>query len=291
LPNTSAFFALTLPRARRIPWIIHWHADVDSTFNKLLSLAYFSYRPLEQYLLSKAKRIIVTSPPYLASSRALQPWRDKCQVIPLGIAPSRLLEPIPTARQWAEQQWQVGKVRILSIGRLTYYKGHEILLHAMAHVQGAQAIIIGKGEQQPVLQALIHQLHLGQQVKLFGYCTNEELTALLATCDIFCLPSLERAEAFGVVLLEAMRYEKAIVASAILGSGTTWVIEDSQTGMGVPPHNIPALTQALQQLIDNPTLRTNLGKAGHQRLLQRFDIIKVAEEIATMYQLLGSVQD
>ncbi len=296
LPNTSAFFALWLPSARRIPWIIHWHADVVSALNKKLSIAYHAYRPFEQRLLAHAHTIIATSEPYLASSTALQPWQDKCQVIPLGIARARLPEPTPQAKHWAEQQWgtkttntiasNIGNgtktTRILTVGRLTYYKGHEVLIRAIANVNGAQVIIVGKGELRQRLEGLITELNLAQQIKLLGYCRDAELTALFATCDCFCLPSLERTEAFGVVLLEAMRYAKPIIASAIPGSGVTWVIKE--TGLFVPPQNPQALAQALQQLIDNPHKRTRLGEAARQRFEQLFDINRVAKKMSELYR-------
>jgi rhamnosyl/mannosyltransferase len=284
LPNTSAFLALGLPRAKRLPWIIHWHADVTSTLNSKLSIAYHAYRPFEQRLLAHAQAIIVTSEPYLASSIPLRPWQDKCQVIPLGIALSRLPEPAKPAQQWANQQWENPGVKILTVGRLTYYKGHEVLIRAMAQVKGAHLLIVGQGEQQRYLQTLITQLNIANQVKLLGYCTATELNALLANCDCFCLPSLERTEAFGVVLLEAMRYSKPIVASAISGSGVTWVVVDNQTGLLVPPQDEVALAQALQRFIDNSSWRISLGKAGQQRCEQLFNIQTIAEKIAGLYQ-------
>ena len=55
LPNTSAFSVLPLPRARRLPWVVHWHADVvASVIDRRLALAYHLYRPLEQRLLRRA---------------------------------------------------------------------------------------------------------------------------------------------------------------------------------------------------------------------------------------------
>ena len=284
LPNTSALVALGLLRAKRLPWIVHWHADVASVLNSKLSIAYHAYRPLEQRVLAHAHAIIVTSEPYLVSSIPLRPWLDKCQIIPLGIALSRLPEPSEQTRRWAEQQWRDSVVKILTVGRLTYYKGHEILIRAMKQVKGAHLLIIGQGEQQRYLQTLITQLNLANQVKLCGYCTDTELNALLATCDYFCLPSLERTEAFGVVLLEAMRYGKAIVASAISGSGVTWVVVNNQTGVLVPPQDERALAQALQQLIDNPQWRIILGKVGQQRFEQLFNIQNIAEKISVLYQ-------
>ncbi|RKZ76827.1 MAG: glycosyl transferase family 1 [Candidatus Parabeggiatoa sp. nov. 1] len=339
LPNTSAFFALWLSRARRIPWIIHWHADVVSALNSKVSIAYNAYRPFEQRLLAHAHTIVATSPPYLASSTALQPWQNKCQVIPLGIALARLPEPTPEAKHWAEQQWtratdtiaksdsigknrttdtiaksdsigkkrttdtiaksdsigknratdtiaksdSIGKMtRILTIGRLTYYKGHEVLIRAIAQVDGAQVFIVGKGELRQRLETLITELNLAHKLKLLGYCSDAELTALFATCDCFCLPSLERTEAFGVVLLEAMRYAKPIIASAIPGSGVPWVIQDA--GRLVPPQDTAALAQALQQMVDDPQMRTRLGECSRQRFEQLFDIKQVAEKMSALYR-------
>jgi len=286
LPNTSAFFALWQSRARSLPWVVHWHADVVSAFNKKLSMAYQAYRPFEQRLLAHAHTIIATSEPYLASSTALQPWLDKCQVVPLGIDPSRLPEPTAQAKQWADQQWgsrDERTSRILTVGRLTYYKGHEVLIRAIANVNGAQAIIVGQGERRRRLETLITELNQAHKIKLLGYCCDAELTALFSTCDCFCLPSLERTEAFGVVLLEALRYAKPIIAAAIPGSGVTWVIKDA--GVLVPPQNSEALAQALQQMVDNPQQRTDLGEAGKQRFEEVFDIKKVAKKISELYHL------
>ncbi|MFK5970026.1 MAG: glycosyltransferase [Candidatus Marithrix sp.] len=280
LPNTSAFFALTLPRAKRIPWVIHWHSDVVSTVNKKLAVAYHVYRPFEQFLLKHSNTIIVTSPPYLESSIALQTWRYKCKVIPLGIDKTRL--PELTINSWAEQQWQTDKIRFLSIGRLTYYKGHETLIKAVAKVDNAQVIIIGKGELRANLTKLITKLNLQHKVKLFGYCDNRQLIALLNSCDCFCLSSLERTEAFGVVLLEAMRYAKPIIVKEIVGSGVTWVVKNA--GLVVSQSDL--LTDALQKISDNKDLRKNLGQIGQKRFEQLFDIKNVAVEISKLYETI-----
>ncbi len=281
LPNTSAFFILVLARAKNIPWVVHWHSDVISTLNTKLSIAYHAYRPYEQHLLADAHTIIATSPPYLASSTALEPWQDKCKVIPLGIAKTRLPEPTIATKNWAEQQWDKHKARILTVGRLTYYKGHEVLIRAAGQLENVQVFIVGQGELYYSLKKLIKELNLSHKIKMLGYCSDAELTALFATCDCFCLPSLERTEAFGVVLLEAMRYSKPIIATTISGSGVSWVIKD--TGLLVPPQNSSALTKALQQIINNPQQGIQLGKLGQQRFKQIFDIKQIAEKIDKIY--------
>lgn len=286
VPNTSAFWLLSLKCARDCQWVVHWHSDVISTIDSRLSLAYHLYRPFEQALLKRANKIIATSPPYLQSSAALSAWHDKSQVIALGIDSQRLPEPTESALQWAQQRWQKDSIKILTIGRLTYYKGHEVLIRALAACQNKniEVCIVGKGEQQESLQQLIHSLGLQKQVHLLGFCEAEQLTALLAYCDCFCLPSLERTEAFGVVLMEAMRYAKPVIASNIEGSGVTWVVTDKITGTLVPPLDADALATALDTLAQQPERYHDYGQAGYQRFQTTFDIDKVAKAIQPIYE-------
>lgn len=285
LPNTSAFWAMVVPVARRLPWIIHWHADVvASRHDKLLALAYPFYRPFEQSLLGGASAIIATSPPYLESSLALAPWHNKCQVIPLGLDPSRLPEPGEIEQAAAYQLWGNGAhLRVLTVGRLTYYKGHEVLLHAIKALPEARLVMIGAGEGEGKLRALIAELALEGQVSLQGGCTETQRNALLATCDVFCLPSIERTEAFGVVLLEAMRFAKPVVASRIEGSGVGWVVADGETGILCPPQNSASLAQALGDLLHAPEKRESFGRVGEQRFRQYFQIDHIAETTAALY--------
>lgn len=284
LPNTSVFWVLFSVLARQIPWIIHWHADVDITPNPYLTAIYRTvYRPFEQQLLKRAQAIIATSEPYLTASTALYPWREKCQVVPLGIARQRVCQPTDSLRNWAEQQWQTGVVKILSVGRLTYYKGYSKLIYAMSQIHGAQLCIVGQGELQKSLASLVLRLNLSHKVKLLGYRSDAEVQALFATSDCFCLSSIDRAEAFGVVLIEAMGYAKPVIVSAIPGSGVNWVVDNGHAGLLVSSQDICALANALQLLVDQPVLRQQFAERGQQRFQQLFNIQKVAERLTTIY--------
>ncbi len=91
MPNVSAFWALVLPSARRLPWVIHWQSDVPLSQHKLgLRLFYRLYKPFERAMLEQADTVIVTSPPYLESSEPLVNFRNKCSVVPLGLDPENL---------------------------------------------------------------------------------------------------------------------------------------------------------------------------------------------------------
>jgi glycosyltransferase involved in cell wall biosynthesis len=287
LPNTSAFWALAIPAARRLPWVIHWHADVvASTIDRRLALAYRLYRPFEQRLLAASRAVIATSPPYLNASAALAPWRARCHIIPLGLDPTRIPDPDPAAQERAEALWGPTGFRILAIGRLTYYKGHDILIQAAAHLPGSRVLIVGTGEHRNRLAALIQSLNLYDPVRLPGFQPEADLNALLASCDVLCLPSLERTEAFGLVLLEAMRFGKPVVVSDIPGSGTGWVVNQAGHGLRVPPSDPEALAVALRKLQHDPAQRTALGLAGAMALKQQFGIRPIATAITGLYRRL-----
>ena len=303
MPNNSVFLALTLPAARALPWVVHWHSDVVvSTIRKALAVAYSFYRPLEQTVLERCDRIIATSPDYLAASEPLARWRHKCVVIPLGLDPEGAVAdeaargviavaqaPAGVAPQSADLPWQAGRLRLLSIGRLTYYKGFETLIEAVSKLDDVQLLIAGGGERQPALQALIERgTPQGKTpaVALLGEVSEARKHALLASCDIFCLPSRERSEAFGMVLLEAMLHARPCLASGLAGSGMPWLVEQAGCGLLVETGSVPAWQQAVQTLAREPHMRARLGRAGQRVFHDRFTAAACARELLPQYQAL-----
>ena len=286
-PNTSAFWAMTLSCARRIPWVIHWHADVVlSEIDRRMAVAYRIYRPFEQHLLSRAATIIATSRPYLITSKSLYPWRNKCTVIPLGIDSARLKMPDGNLKNWAERIWGHKKTRVLAIGRLTYYKGYEVLIRAAAHAPDLMVLLVGEGGRKRRLDSLIAELGLGERVMLPGFLGEARLQALLASCDCLCLPSVERTEAFGLVLLEAMRYAKPVVASDVPGSGIGWVVKHEETGFLIPPGDSIQLARALEVMAEVPALRGRMGQAAEERFNKIYQIDRVSVEIMGVYEAI-----
>lgn len=285
LPNTSAFAALALPAARRLPWVVHWHSDVvASRIDRRLSLAYRLYRPLEQRLLAHSRAVIATSAPYLASSPALAHWTERCVAIPLGLDPARIPEPDATALDQAEVMWGEAGSRVLAVGRLTYYKGHEVLVRAAAERPDARVLIVGTGDLAQRLAALARALGLEHRVGFTGYLPETLLNALLATCDLLCLPSIERTEAFGLVQLEAMRFGKPVLVSDIAGSGTGWVVRRAGNGLLAQPGDAGSLAHGLNALLGDPAQRQRLGDAGRCALEREFGIRPVAERITDVYR-------
>jgi len=285
MPNPAAFWLLTLRAAKRVPWVIHWHADVaPSQVDRRVQAAYTLYRPFEQALLKRAAAIIATSPPYLEASEPLQRWRNRCHVIPIGIKPSRLPCKSAAARTDMARRWRTDDMRLLSIGRLAFYKGHDVLLEALEPLDGVQTIIAGSGPRREHIDDAVAARQLQSKVSVVGYVSDQEAAALLASADAFVLPSIERSEAFGIVLLEAMIHGLPTIVSRIPGSGTGWVVEHESTGLLVPPHDPTSLADAIRRLRDDADLRRSLGKAAVTRFAERFDIKSVTDSIRSLYQ-------
>jgi len=315
VPNTSAFWALLSPAARRLPWVVHWHADIPlDSRRRALRVAYRIYRPWEQALLRRARTIIATSQAYADSSDALRLWRDKVRVIPLGLAPSppmssgeragvrgdrcagaqsqsETLPPHPAlspiASDGREEKKSVA-LRILAVGRLSYFKGFDVLLRALAQVPEASLVLVGDGECADALRALARELGVEARVRFAGRIDMDdagqtELAALYAQADVFCLPSTERAESFGMVLLEAMRAGLPTIASAIAGSGVGHVVRDGETGLLVAPGDVDALAAAIRRMAGDAQMRKRFGDAGHERFLCEFTLERIVPQVTAAY--------
>ncbi|MBE9562530.1 MAG: glycosyltransferase, partial [Proteobacteria bacterium] len=219
------------------------------------------------------------------TSIALKFWQNKVSVIPLGINKSRLPIATKNSLDIVNSIWGDDKFKVLTIGRLTYYKGHNILLKSLKNIDNIKLILVGKGELKYKLLSLIEELNLSNKVKILDDSPSYEIvSALLMTCDCFCLPSIERTEAFGMVLLEASYCAKPIISCNIEGSGVTWVIEDKNTGILVPPNNVNSLASALNYLNKNPNNAINLGIQAKNRFDKVFDINKISRTISKLYK-------
>src|SRR5690606_21075079 len=107
--------------------------------------------------------------------------------------------------------------------------------------------------------------------------------AAYAAADVFVLPSLDRSEAFGLVLLEAMRDGVPVVASDIRGSAVGHVVIDGATGLLVPPGDVSALAFAVARLGSDPALRSRLGAAGRERWRDAFTLERSARSVLDLY--------
>ena len=216
-PDPMAALALRLSGYKgRV--ILHWHSDILSQRFFL-----FFYRPLQNWLIRRAERIVGTTPVYVRESPHLAHAQDKCTAVPIGIDP---LQPDPERVSAIRQRFEDKKL-ILSIGRLIPYKGYPYLIEAMALLPDDYHLVIGgTGPLREQLEQLIQDKNLQERITLTGYIDDADLPAWFGACDCFVLTSTMKTEAFGIVQIEAMSCHKPVVATRIPHSGVSWVNED-----------------------------------------------------------------
>jgi glycosyltransferase involved in cell wall biosynthesis len=263
-PNMlAALCALFIPK--KVPLLVHWHSDV-------VGKGYLAkvFRPLEFLLLLRADSIVVTSQAYADSSASLKRFLSKIAVVPIGVVDVNRVESNIQASSTIHAQLDQKRI-ILAVGRLVEYKGFQILIEAVRYLQqNAHVVIVGDGPLYQELKNLIEIRGLDDRIVLAGRVSESMLKELYSQAYIFCLSSISRAEAFGVVLLEAMAHGVPIVASDIAGSGVPWVNLHGLSGFNFPAGDPEALAEACNLILSSPELRDKLAAGARQRFLDRF---------------------
>jgi glycosyltransferase involved in cell wall biosynthesis len=257
----------------RQKFILHIHnGAIESYLASLPSL----YRALVKAVWTRADRIICLS-------KDMQEWlverwhcdSEKCPLVYNGISDPALDVNV--------RQIQGRCPIILYLGRLVEDKGIATLLSAAETLKARgvsfELLVAGDGEVDALL-AGVEQRDLSDRVKYIGWVVGEEKAALLATADIFVLPS--RSEGFPVAIIEAMAFGAAIVSTRI--PGVMDAVRNDREALLVQPDAPEALSNALESLVNSPALRARLAAAARQRFLDLFTIQHSVEQLILAYR-------
>lgn len=264
--------------------VVHWHSDVVKQ-KILLQL----FLPLQTWILRKAHKIIVTSPNYLEGSSQLSLFRRKCEVIPIGI--HSMADKVKPSLVKDIQCKYHGKTIIFALGRHTYYKDFTTLIEASKDLENVVVLIGGVGQETKNYISLIKQLGLQNKVHLIGRIPDDHLPSYFAGSDMFCLPSCERSEAYGVVQLEAMSVGTCVVSADIQGSGVPWVNENEQSGLVFEPKNSGDLSSKLKLLASDAMLLRRYGINAKKRYQRLFTATKMNSEVDKLYSSFDHSRD
>lgn len=276
-PNPLALVAHCLT-AQRGPLVVWFHSEVMRPRWKYRLM----YRPFLRRVLNRAGRIIVSSPNLVQHAAELQDFREKCVVIPFGIDVDRLRRTPAVHSRVEEIESRFPGPRVLFVGRLVEYKGVEVLVRAMEQVN-ATALIVGEGRLAGALKSLADGSKAAGRVHFLGHLSDEEVVAHLHACDLFVLPSITRAETFGVVQLEAMACGKPVV-STNLPTGVPWVNRHGETGLVVEPGDVAGLAGALRTILEDGPLRQRMGDDARRRVLEHFTVGRMVEQSSALYR-------
>lgn len=243
-PDPMAALALALSGYKG-KVVLHWHSDI---LKQKIGLRF--YRPLQNWLLHRADLIVGTSPVYLAESPYLRKVQQKTAFLPIGILPIRS----DSAAESLSKRYGSKKI-VFALGRLVAYKGFTYLVKAAQYLNDDYVVLIGgTGDLRESLEKEINELGLQYKVILLGRIADEELPVYYTACKVFCLPSVQKTEAFGIVQIEAMSCGKPVVATRIPQSGVSWVNEHGVSGLNVTPGNAKELAEAIQNIANEETV-------------------------------------
>ena len=263
----------------RTPAVATYHSDVV----RQRALGWL-YRPLMRRFLGALRRVVATSPQYARTSPALGALGGQVATIPLTVDPASY-PPLDAVRVRAWRA-RLGEPYFLFVGVLRYYKGLDYLLQAARGLPYPVAIA-GQGPEGERLRRLARAQGLAN-VHFLGHVDDADKVALLAGARAVVFPSHLRSEAFGVTLLEGAMHGLPLISCEI-GTGTSHVNVDGQTGLVIPPADAGALAAAIRQLAEDEPLARRLGQGARARFERHFGADAVGRAYWRLYgEALGA---
>lgn len=272
----------------KIKRVITWHSDIIRQ-KRLLAI----YLPFLRRITLRTDALIAATPAHFTSSTQIPNSLPavKRHVIPYGrdfsdleLTPSTV-ELCESLKAKAKSASTSGHI-IFALGRHVYYKGFDVLIEAMQQID-AQLIVGGDGPLRTELQQLAERLGITHKVSFTGPISEGKLAAYFNACDIFCLPSVEQSEAFGLVQLEAMACGKPVVCTQ-LNNGVNVVNQAGVTGLAVPVRDADALTEALNILLNDDALRLKLGQQAKAHAISGYSLPAMSSSHLALYHMLLS---
>ncbi len=280
-PAWSARLAVRRTGAR---WVTTYHG----TYNEG-----FALKRRYNAVMASGERVIAISAfiaEHLIERHGTDPARVR--IIPRGVDPRRFDPAVVSGERIVKlaRAWRIPDDApvVLLPGRLTRWKGQEVLIEALARMQHADAVAVLAGDDQgrhgyrAALEALAERLGLGARVRIVGDCPD--MPAALMLADVAVSASIE-PEAFGRVIVEAQAMGRPVVATAHGGALET--VSSGETGLLVPPGDAPALAAALDHALSlDEETRAALGARAREVVLSRYTTERMCAATLDVYREL-----
>lgn len=273
-PLNDIAVALGLPSETAL--VVHWHGEIVGQRSLTGLVAPFIRRTL-----ARAQRIIVSQPALVSESPFLAAHGEKCAIIPYGIDVSYWTELDGAQRRRVDELRSRYPRLVMATGRLVPYKGFDVLIEALRHVD-ATAIIVGEGPLRDDLLRMAQQRGVAERVILAGMLSRDDLKVHLHAAQLFAFPSVSAAEAFGIVQIEAMAVGLSIV-NTDLPTGVPHVARHGLEALTVSPNDPAMLAAAIAQLLADRALAQRLGAAGRRRATTDYALQSFVQRIEEVY--------
>lgn len=248
---------------------------------------------VEKEILETVERIVATSPQEQEHMRSLVSQKGEIDIIPCG---TDIQQFGSVTREAARTRLEIDpetKV-VLYVGRFDPRKGIETLVRAVRESKFYESkqlqLIIGGGctpgnsdaKERDRIAGIVNELGMNECTSLPGCLSREILPSYYAAADVCVVPS--HYEPFGLVAIESMACGTPVVASDV--GGLQFTVVNEETGLLVPPQNVPAFNHAIDQILSHPQWQQELGKAAKKRVIDKFSWHGVASQLDKLYTQL-----
>lgn len=272
-PNAD-LFSLFLPRGKKV--VVTYHSDIER--NKFLLAL---YKPLMKLFFSRVSRIVATSPNYLESSSVLQSYKQKVDIIPLGLKDFSN-ETIPSETE-QNLLHKIGKPFFLFLGVPRKYKGVDYLIQASKSISTSHTVVVaGDGGLLSGYVDYAKEID-ATNIVFLGQVDDNEKSVLLKHCLALVLPSILRSEAFGLTLVEGAMFSKPLISTEI-GSGMSYINKAGYTGEVIKPRDSQMLCYAMNGYIEDASKAKKHGDHSRERYEMLFQDKKMLKSYHELYE-------
>jgi glycosyltransferase involved in cell wall biosynthesis len=274
-------------KRKKVPFLLTYQFDGQETggsFMRNTSVSIYNKFFINK-VLDSAEVIIATTRSYAKESPFLKNYLDKIVVIPNGINIKEVTTTLTTEESRIKLGLPLKDKIILFFGSLVQYKGPDVLLKSFKVIKKefpeVKLIFAGRGQMLTELQDMAKKFDLQEDVIFLGFVEEDKKALYYKSADIFCLPSTNMAESFGIVNLEAMASGIPLVGSNL--GGIPDIVKEGENGLLAKPNDYQSLANALLRLLKDEDLRQRMGNNG-MKMVTVYSWDKIAKATENLYK-------
>ncbi len=265
----------------------------DPVVNGIRGAIYEAHRRLLfPWLVNRAEKILVSSREYaeVCDLKEVSGALGRVEVMPFGVDLERF-HPGSEPELRAALGWRDDLPVFLFVGGLDpahHFKGLPVLLKALEGLKNYpwRCVVIGDGALRATFEANAEIAGLKERIVFLGNVSDSDLPKYYRMANVHCFPSTERAEAFGMVALEAAASGIPSIASDL--PGVRSVVLNGETGLLVPPGDAEELRRAMLLMLEQIDLRNRLGDSARRRAEVEFAWDPLMVRLEAVYRSVGS---
>ncbi|MFH1192471.1 MAG: glycosyltransferase family 4 protein [bacterium] len=281
---------------KKTPLVITYHMDVVGN-GLLKSISAFHTKFIMPRILKRANIITFSSLDFYNNSNAkkINLKKDNIIELPFGVD-ANLYKPIEKDKNIMYKYGLENDDKIIlmvgGIDKAHYFKGVDYLFKAFKILVNQYSeqwtknqlkiVIIGEGNLKKYYENLAGQLGIEDKIIFAGRASDEQKIKLLNISYMSVLPSIDKSEVFGIVLIEAMACAKPVIVSNLPGVRT--VVEDGVNGLLCEPKNEADLAGKIKYLLDNPLIARQMGGEGLNKVKDIYNLEIITKKLESIYK-------